>query len=48
VAGQEKDRIKKEKDEKEAKYKVAYVDGRCEPVRMCQDDPRDHVRGAVR
>ncbi len=30
---QEKARLKKEKDEAEAKYKVAYVDGKEEPVR---------------
>lgn len=32
ICTQEKERIKKEKEEKEGKYKWAYVDGRQEPV----------------
>ena len=36
TALQEKDRLKKEKDEAEAKYKHALVDGRKEQVRAQQ------------
>ncbi|GIL73157.1 hypothetical protein Vretimale_4749 [Volvox reticuliferus] len=42
---EEKDRIKKEKDEKEGKYKVAYVDGRCEPVGNFRVEPPGLFRG---
>ncbi|KXZ56848.1 hypothetical protein GPECTOR_1g765 [Gonium pectorale] len=45
MSKEEKDRIKKEKDEKEAKYKVAYVDGRCEPVGNFRVEPPGLFRG---
>jgi hypothetical protein len=34
---QEKNKIKEEKEAAEAKYKVAYVDGRPEPVRLIRE-----------
>ncbi|GLC44374.1 DNA topoisomerase 1 [Pleodorina starrii] len=45
VSKEEKDRIKKDKDEKEAKYKVAYVDGRPEPVGNFRVEPPGLFRG---
>ncbi|PNW85267.1 hypothetical protein CHLRE_03g178600v5 [Chlamydomonas reinhardtii] len=45
ISKEEKDRIKKEKDEKEAKYKVAYVDGRPEPVGNFRVEPPGLFRG---
>lgn len=42
-APQEKERIKKEKDVSEAKYKVAFVDGREEPVSACTSMLQSHV-----
>ncbi|PNH02171.1 DNA topoisomerase 1, partial [Tetrabaena socialis] len=45
VSKEEKDRVKKERDEKEAKYKIAYVDGRAEPVGNCRVEPPGLFRG---
>ncbi|GFR41105.1 hypothetical protein Agub_g1750 [Astrephomene gubernaculifera] len=45
MSKEEKDRLKKEREEKEAKYKVAYVDGRCEPVGNFRVEPPGLFRG---
>ncbi|KAG2499993.1 hypothetical protein HYH03_002275 [Edaphochlamys debaryana] len=45
ISKEEKARIKKEKDEAEAKYKIAYVDGRAEPVGNFRVEPPGLFRG---
>lgn len=42
---EEKQRLKEEKDAKEAKYKIAYVDGRAEPVGNFRVEPPGLFRG---